>query len=111
MTDLNTVENVSPAAVGGKAYMDASTLIFTKGTYVDKTRALGFKDSDTYCVAPITIGDVPFAVYDFWAVGVNCCNPFGGDCWCGAMGSPTANTGLRVMDNSKRAFYRLAVQQ
>jgi hypothetical protein len=111
MMDLATVTGVDPAMTPGKAYLDASVIKFTKGTMVNQKLSMGYKNGEVYCVAPITIGAAPFASYDFWAVGIGCCNPFGGQFWCGASGSTVANTGLRLMDDRERPYYRLAVQQ
>ena len=53
--------------------MDVAALEFTKGTDVNESLTMGYKDGQLYCVAPIvTPGpkDVPPpAFYEFWAVG------------------------------------------
>lgn len=110
--DLNVVQGVDPATSGGQEFLDASTIVFNNGSHVDQSLSLAFKDSTLYCVAPITVGSLPFATYDFWAVGTNCCNPFGGQFWCGGqVSNPDAHSGLRLMNENERPFYRLAVEQ
>jgi len=78
--------------------------------------AMAFKNIDTYCVAPIT--STPFAnksakldTYDFWAVGVNCCSGVASDFRCGEFNNPAAHSGLRLMDEKDRSYFRVAVQQ
>eukprot|EP00747_Dinoflagellata_sp_TGD_P161818 gnl/TRDRNA2_/TRDRNA2_178760_c0_seq1.p1 gnl/TRDRNA2_/TRDRNA2_178760_c0~~gnl/TRDRNA2_/TRDRNA2_178760_c0_seq1.p1 ORF type:complete len:355 (-),score=51.14 gnl/TRDRNA2_/TRDRNA2_178760_c0_seq1:107-1171(-) len=115
LTNLNTYNSLSPTDVGGKGLMDAGAVYFAEGTQLDRTKALGFKDEDTYCVVPITTGNAThadtLASYDFWAVGVNCCNGFSLDFHCGDSGDPKARAGLRLMDDTQRTYFRLAVQQ
>eukprot|EP00928_Gymnodinium_smaydae_P006712 TRINITY_DN1238_c1_g1_i1.p1 TRINITY_DN1238_c1_g1~~TRINITY_DN1238_c1_g1_i1.p1 ORF type:complete len:321 (+),score=69.15 TRINITY_DN1238_c1_g1_i1:181-1143(+) len=110
MMDLNTVEGVNPTTKG-TAYLDASVLHFAEGSFVDESKAMGYKDYTTYCVAPVGIGNLTLGSYGFWAVGTDCCNPFGGQFWCGKAGIPGALTGLRLLDDADRPYYRLAVQQ
>lgn len=102
--------------------MDAGAMYFAFGSYVDTSKAMSFGDSPSYCVAPITIGTTQMVYYDFWAVGINCCKglPDGSTApkagvapnyYCGQYNNPRARAGLRMMDDSKRPYYHLAVQQ
>jgi len=112
---LNTYPQVDPSKFRGQQLMDAGRIVFTKDARLDLHRSMGFKNQDTYCVAPITVGNenVTFKVlpsYDFWAVGLNCCGDRG-DFHCGAYNNPNAHAGLRLMRDDQRGFFRLAVQQ
>jgi len=116
MSSLAVARNVDPRDSGGKRYADSSRLVFKEGAYVDQDMALGFKDGDTYCVAPVVYSQnkssqpVPMGSYDFWAVGINCCVAMPpSKFWCGDyVGDPGAHGGLRYMDDS--AKFRLALQ-
>merc|ERR1719258_625751 len=89
-----------------------------------------FKNGDNYCVAPIARGPMKavkgskvqmkngFVIpesgtYDWWAVGTNCCD--GGnaakDFTCGQVNSNLARSGMRLLSDSQRPFYLLAVQE
>jgi hypothetical protein len=112
---LNTYPQVDPSKFRGQQLMDAGRIVFTKDARLDVRRSMGFKNQDTYCVAPITVGNenVTFKVlpsYDFWAVGLNCCGDKG-DFKCGEYNNPNAHAGLRLMRDDQRDFFRLAVQQ
>lgn len=73
--DSNTYTNILPSEPAS-GYADAGKLVFADGTRVDATKALGYKDGDTYCVAPI-VDDLEPALVEFWAVGRNCCGARG----------------------------------
>jgi len=117
LANLNTYADVNPATVMGAEIMDAGLASFAKGAPPDFKYAMNFKNADTYCVAPITMGDTPLSSYDFWAVGKNCCEESseGGKrhtAWsCPFANSTRARAGLRAMRDDDRAFFRLAAEQ
>jgi len=120
---LNVYEDINPVEATSQMVMDAGQIHFTKGSHLDISLSMGFKNLDTYCVAPVTApepsasnssnsssgGRLP--VYDFWAVGVNCCTGQGPDFQCGEYNNKRAMSGLRLMKEADRAYFRLAVQQ
>jgi len=109
--DLNTYVGVDPSTARGPELMDAGRAMFTEESRLDLSKSMGFRSTETYCVAPVTMGESPLATYDFWAVGVNCCSGNAGDFHCGQFNNPHAGAGLRLMNDEQRSFYRLAVQQ
>jgi len=110
---LNSYVSVDPSKMPGQQVMDAGRITFAQGSRLDTTKAMAFKNLDVYCVAPIVSGNSSGTTssYDFWAVGLNCCSGAPGDFSCGEYSNPLAASGLRVMREDQRSFYRLAVQQ
>jgi len=111
ITHLGRYTDVDPATMSGQQLMDGGRVSFAKGSALDLKLAMSFKNEDTYCVAPITRGDLPLATYDFWAVGVNCCSGDGADFACGDFVNQPSGHGLRLVRDEWRPFMRLAVQQ
>lgn len=109
---LNVYVDVDPSNYTGSQMMDAGRIHFTDTSRVDVTRSMGFRNYDTYCVAPITVGEVQLNNYDFWAIGKNCCNGTDGkEYTCGEFDNLAAHSGLRLMDEKDRSYFRLAVEQ
>jgi len=75
-TNMMKYTNVA-ASQPALQFEDAGSLLFTEGTTVDRTRAVGYRNirtSQTMCVAPVVDGQM--ASTDpivFFAVGLNCC--------------------------------------
>lgn len=111
VNNLNVYPSVDPATSRGQQFMDAGRFVFTPDSRLDLQHSVGFKNLDTYCVSPIISGDGTMESYDFWAVGVNCCSGHVADFACGEFNNPRAQSGLRLMRDDLRSFFRLAVQQ
>eukprot|EP00931_Biecheleriopsis_adriatica_P087771 TRINITY_DN62198_c0_g1_i1.p1 TRINITY_DN62198_c0_g1~~TRINITY_DN62198_c0_g1_i1.p1 ORF type:complete len:309 (+),score=49.60 TRINITY_DN62198_c0_g1_i1:82-1008(+) len=109
--NISMYPSVNPAREKGQQMMDAGRVDFAEGSGLDTTKAMAFRSLDMYCVAPIVNGHEPLASYDFWAVGVNCCSATNADFRCGEYNNPKARSGLRLMRQDQRPFFRLAVQQ
>merc|ERR1719401_1707401 len=92
--------------------MDAGKVYFSHEAKLDSSRSMSFKMGDTFCVAPIVDPKCERNCgYDFWAVGTNCCSEDAADFRCGDYKSEYAKSGLRMMVESRRPMYRLAVLQ
>ncbi|CAK0811742.1 unnamed protein product, partial [Prorocentrum cordatum] len=111
VSSLNSYKGVDPSRVDGQRLLDAGTVEFAAGTRLDLSKSMGFKNSVMYCVAPIVLGDFPPAVYDFWAVGTDCCSEHSADFACGEYDNPDARSGLRLTSTSQKEYYALAVEQ
>lgn len=108
--NLNVYPSVDPSTFKGQQLMDAGRIIFTPESKLDLQHSMGFRNLDVYCVAPVVVGG-NMSVYDFWAVGVNCCSGHTADFACGEFNNPMAHSGLRLMRDDLRPYFRLAVQQ
>jgi len=116
INNLGTYMDIDPNTARGQALMDVGKMVFMEGSHVDLDLSMGFKSDDTYCVAPIArhtkSNSSGLAIYDFWAVGTNCCSgSHGGDFHCGQYHDPRVHGGVRLLNDGDRPYYRLAVQQ
>jgi len=109
--NINTYPSVNPAREKGQQLMDAGRVYFDEGVGLDTSKSMAFRNLDKYCVAPIVSGQEPLTSYDFWAVGVDCCSGAASEFRCGEFNNPKARSGLRLMRDDQRPFFRLAVQQ
>lgn len=129
---LNSYSKVDASSGRGTEYMDAGVLKFKDGTFVDVNRTMVFKHGRTYCVAPLATNttyqhvrevgggtntilpnDIEAAseTRDFWVVGKDCCSRQPLTFTCSNAKNPLATTGLRLLNDDDRMYYRLAVQQ
>lgn len=112
LQSLNTYTNVNPAAYLGQQLVDAGRVAFTESSYVDVTKSMAFKETDTYCVAPVVSPSTTSKTnLDFWVIGKNCCSTSGADFHCKGYMDQRYKGGLRLMNDAERPYYRLAVQQ
>jgi len=106
--------NVLPSEPAG-AYGSAGEIVFADEARVDPSKAVGFKDSSTYCVAPIA-SDAPMDTIQFWAAGTDCCGARGSfvcdDAWNPKAHSAVVirNTTGQMMGSDMIAKYMKAVQ-
>merc|ERR1719409_1129997 len=117
--NLNAYPDVNPAVERGGQLMDAGRVAFTSGSRLDFSKSMRFRNYDDYCVVPVVQGTnkVKQETYDFWVVGLNCCEgPIGefrcgewpiGEFRCGEFNNPEAHSGLRLMRDTQRPYFRL----
>jgi hypothetical protein len=115
---LKTYPYVDTGKELGQNLMDAGTVYFAAGTSIELTKSWHFKTDKVdnkihrYCVAPIITGGAPSTgSYDFWAIGMDCCASASSDFRCGDYGNGLARSGLRLLDDWHRPWYKLAVKQ
>ncbi|CAE7247215.1 Pum2 [Symbiodinium necroappetens] len=108
---LAMASNVDPATDSSSRYLDIGRVEFAPGAQIDVGKYIGFKNSDLYCVAPIINKNATKAPasYDYWAVGLNCCDQNGFR--CGEYHKPSARSGVRLLNEEQRQFYVLAVKE
>jgi len=116
VNDLKVISHMDASKERGQNVMDGGIFYFAEGNIIDATRSWHFKQGTVYCVAPIIKGEPGTAVsetgsFDFWAVGKDCCSVSSSDFRCGAYANPLARSAIRVLDDTDRKFYRLAVEQ
>jgi len=129
--DLVSYVDIDPAEDSGQAYMDSGHVYFKEHSMVLRQRFKSFRNGDNYCVAPIIRGAfVPTAgstaptmngyvmpgsgTYDWWAVGTNCCEGDGTDAkefTCGQTTNSLSRSGMRLLSDTQRPYYLLAVQE
>merc|ERR1719335_902631 len=80
------------------AHADAGKIVFANTARVDTTRAVGFKMSTVYCVAPI-LDDSQLDRVEYWAAGTDCC-PMRGDFNCDDAWNPKAKSGVVILDSN-----------
>lgn len=131
--------NLDPSTDRGQTYMDAGQVYFKEGTQVEISKAIAFQEDEIYCVAPIVQqtldsgGDAggeggaaaatqtsptgsalklpKSGTVDFWAVGINCCDPSGLNFHCGESKNGLARAGIRELRDDTRPFFLMAVQE
>lgn len=114
---MKDYDNIDPSETKGAQMMDAAKVNFMPGARLATDLAAAYTSWDVYCVAPITTNagmpsqGTMLNDYDFWAVGVNCCQSGGFAYNCGAIMDPTAHGGIRLIDAEQIPFFNLAVQQ
>eukprot|EP00933_Yihiella_yeosuensis_P006544 TRINITY_DN111268_c0_g1_i1.p1 TRINITY_DN111268_c0_g1~~TRINITY_DN111268_c0_g1_i1.p1 ORF type:complete len:299 (+),score=71.11 TRINITY_DN111268_c0_g1_i1:125-1021(+) len=106
-------DNVDPKSEFGQRMMDAGFIYFNEKTSLDMRKAMGFRDRQTYCVAPISSAGNKENLdnYDFWAVGKDCCSGVSADFRCGEYMNEKARAGIRLLSEEDRPYYHLAVEQ
>jgi len=112
INDLNVYPNVDPSKYVGSQLMDAGMIQFATGSVLRLDKSIGFKNDQVYCVAPVASStNTNQSTYDFWAIGMNCCSGHLPDFKCGEYSNPSARWGLRLMDDSQRKMFGLAVKE
>lgn len=127
--DLVSYVDIDPSIDNGQSYMDSGHLYFKEHSYVLRQKFNKFKNGDTYCVAPIVRGSITptpgstqptrngyvlpqSGTYDWWAVGTNCCEGTSATNFtCGDVTSPLGRSGMRLLSDTQRPYYLLAVQE
>jgi len=104
--------NVLPSEPSA-AHQDAGKIVFANSARVDTSRALGYKSTATYCVAPI-LDDSQTGHVEYWAAGIDCC-PSRGDFMCDDAWNPDAKSAVVLLDSdglvaSNREYFLKAVK-
>lgn len=112
---MNVYSGVDPWSARGQQLMDMGQIQFAEGSHLDLSKSIGFRNSDIFCVAPIvsanTTATTSLETYDLWAIGLNCCSGHVPDFHCGEFNVRNARSGVRLLRDDQRAYFRLAVKQ
>jgi len=103
-TDLN-------ATTSAQSRNDASWLHFRNGSRVDTMKAVGYRDGEVFCVAPVLSANQVTRV-EYWAIGKDCCQKRSAFT-CDDAGDPVAQSALAMLgeDFVDREAYQRAVRQ
>mmetsp|Transcript_21326 Transcript_21326/g.53713 ORF Transcript_21326/g.53713 Transcript_21326/m.53713 type:complete len:321 (-) Transcript_21326:472-1434(-) len=84
------------------AHSDAGKILFTVDTRVAVDKTLGYRAKDMYCVAPI----MDYATHEiqYWATGLNCCQPRGGFA-CDDVWNPRARSAVVVFNRGSDSLF------
>jgi len=110
LSALATYPNVNPSNFTGAQLMDAGVVLFNPKAQLNRSLSVGFKNEHVYCVAPVVMPDQG-KQFDFWAVGVDCCSGHTTDFKCGEYSNQLAHSGVRLLREDQRPFFRLAVKE
>lgn len=108
---LSTYNAVDPFLAQGDQFMDAGRVYFQSTATLDFSKSMAFRNGDHYCVAPIVKSNYRPTSYDFWAIGLNCCEDNSTSFQCGQYNDAAVSAGLRLIRQDQRPFFRLAVEQ
>lgn len=111
MQSMRERTGINPAETPGAAVADTGRAYFTKDSYVDVDKGMSYQTMDTYCVAPISVGDGKLGSYDYWAVGINCCSSADPNFQLCARTQGPARAGIRLMFPEQAQYFKLAVEQ
>lgn len=108
--------NVLPSEPAA-AHADAGKIDFSQSSRIDTTKAVGYKQGDVYCVAPV-MDEMQTSRVEYWAAGVNCCSQRS-TFDCNDAGDVNARSGVVILDTnswfgwfpSDRDKYEKAVKQ
>jgi len=96
-SNMRVYRNAVPSTKA-EAFLDGGRMVFSQGSHVDKSKAVGYYDNDgtLYCVAAVKSSEASVQRVEFWAVGTNCCEK-SFECG-GVIHDPMARGGIAVMD-------------
>mmetsp|Transcript_9261 Transcript_9261/g.16686 ORF Transcript_9261/g.16686 Transcript_9261/m.16686 type:complete len:318 (+) Transcript_9261:94-1047(+) len=118
-TEADSYSGVLPTEPAA-AYASAGKLLFDEDARIDLAKTVGYRNSSTYCAAPISDTmhvqeEGASSELGFWAVGIDCCG-VRGEFACDDALNPRARGGVVINDESNmattaREHFMRAVQQ
>lgn len=124
LTNAGTYRAVDPSLVPGASVADAGRVYFEDGSHVSTKLATAYMDTSaymsrqeahTYCIAPfVTDKNVTNPSYDFWTVGIDCCQHSGTEdtiWWCNRDQLPGLRAASALRWQHDDQGFRLALQQ